>query len=121
MTDLEISKALALTIGWEHDQMKIVAGNLFVADWPRKDNRLSVLQNKHLYPVPLLPWKKFDYKDWTILGPLAEIYDAYPDFCDTGEGEWWVAGCRRKGVNAGQGASTPQKACAMALIKGIRR
>ena len=98
MTDLEISKQLALAIGWD---AYIEGDDCYVVDHVKQYDR------------------EFDYRDWNVIGPIAEQYDAFPDFCDCGA-TWWVAGCKRNGTNAGQGADTPQKAIAMAVIQGAK-
>lgn len=79
MTDAEISRRLALAIGWESDQMTEYMGSLYVADWPRKDNRKTVLLRSGCYPPPLSPWDKFDYRDPAVIWPIAEAYNCFPE------------------------------------------
>ena len=83
MNDLEISKALALVIGWELDQMSEHQGFIYVADWPNKKNRATVL-NSTCYPIPFLPWRKFDYRDTTVIWPIAERYSLFPSGVSNG-------------------------------------
>ena len=75
MTDQEINKALALAIGWKPEQMREhlgavyfrVGGSMFHADSP-----------------PFLPWERFDYRDWNVIGPIAERYSMFPQSISTG-------------------------------------
>ena len=76
MNDLEISKALALAIGWTGGA-----------------------------------WKMFDYRDWNVIGPIAERFDAFPKKLASMEG-WWADVF---GKDA-RFADTPQKAIALAVI-----
>ena len=100
MTDLEISEKLALAIGWNR---KVVTSHNTNAVW--------------VYTGSC--WMLFDYRTWSIIGPIAQRYSAFPSDCH-GDGSWWIAGCGRIGKDVGQGASTPQKAIAMAVIEGTK-
>ena len=87
MTDLEISKALALAIGWT-----------------------TVVKRNEDVLVEYTPhWRIFDYRDWLVIGPIAEKYKCFPEFYNDG---WyaWV------GSDKGLLADTPQKAIALAVI-----
>lgn len=90
MTDLEISKQLALAIGWKDiDLMVSPSGRLY--------------SHRHI-------WSEFDYRDYRVIGPIAERYNYFP-YCIGGK--WWLVG------GAGCPAEeTPQKAIAMAVIQG---
>lgn len=92
MTDLEISKALALAIGWKVKDISYVGQHLIV--W-NDDNLFS---------------KEFDYRDWAVIGPIAERYKCFP-FKDP----WykWIAGV---GGYPKVFADTPQKTIALAVI-----
>ena len=98
MTDLEISKALALAIGWE--RVEITTGHLCegVQAWVRQRHYDSA-------------WRVFDYRDWAVIGPIAERYDAFPKKLASMEG-WWADVF---GKDA-RFADTPQKAIALAVI-----
>lgn len=109
MTDLEISKALALAIGWEKDQMCVHNRSFYVTDWPRKDNRKTLLLGSGRYPPPLTPWRKFDHMDWAVIGPIAEKFDLFPRKSETLG--WWLPHIYAKGFH-----TTPQKAIASAVI-----
>jgi len=92
MTDLEISKALALAIGWKKAQMRTKEKRL----WLRTHGVFSGF------------WSPFDHRDWNVIGPIAERYNCFPakDMYRR-----WVAG-----VYPYTYADTPQKAIAMAVI-----
>ena len=90
MTDhADISRRLALAIGWEPDQSKHHMESFYVADWPRKDNRATVLQRQDCYPVPFLPWKRFDYRDPAVIWPIAERFNCFPEKA-WGSSHWCV-------------------------------
>lgn len=87
MTDLEISKALALAIGWPEAEPY---------SW-------SVMVRERTG----MGWRVFDYLDWNIAGPIAEKFDLFPyrDFHEKWTTDWTDGS-----------ADTPQKAIAMAVI-----
>ena len=94
MTDPEISKALALAIGWKpcdirehYDAVAIRAG----LGWP------------------YVEWPTFDYRDWSVIGPIAERYDCFP-YRAWGK---WQSSLIFGGINE---EDTPQKAIALAVI-----
>jgi hypothetical protein len=97
MTDLEISKALALAIGWLEEDTRIFSYD-----------RLAVRKASRKY---LVPFRFFDYRDWAVIGPIAEQYDCFPQKCC---GEWssMIATNSLTWVEA----DTPQKAVALAVI-----
>jgi len=88
MTDLEISKALALAIGWKKDVIAVFS------------NEMEVWSGG---------WRIFDYRDWNVIGPIAERYNCFPSHT---WGHW--ESC----VNYGSiyAEDTPQKAIALAVI-----
>jgi hypothetical protein len=90
MTDLEISKALALAIGWAPQSLMYSEGKLRLA---RKERQWQ--------------WQVFDYRDWNVIGPIAERYNRFPIIlAETGK---WFARWPTF-------ADTPQKAIALAVI-----
>jgi hypothetical protein len=94
MTDLEISKALALAIGWGEEQLQIGttrlgAKVLLAKPKEEADNRI------------------FDYRDWNVIGPIAEEQDLFPYLSGVG----WIVSWAQGGAY-----DTPQKAIAMAVI-----
>ncbi len=69
MTDLEISKALALAIGWmEYDLFQLLPRN-----WKRPIDKSQVKLNVSLGPE----WgiREFDYRDPSVIWPIAERYN----------------------------------------------
>lgn len=97
LTDLKISKALALAIGWT-------------------ENVLEMHHDGYLY-VDVSPmyhwaqeWRRFDYRDWNVIGPIATRYDCFPGNSKTLG--WFANVCR----HGGGYADTPQKAIALAVI-----
>lgn len=91
MTDLEISKALALAIGWTEQQLEVTpfAVKCIVESW----------------------WTQpFDYRAWSVIGPIAERYECFPQFHDLRNSWSSVVGDVRVWE------ATPQKAIALAVI-----
>ncbi len=96
MNDLEISKALALAIGWKKDD--------FSAD-SNAELSVDIGDDQRGFPT----WKTFDYRDWAVISPIAERYDCFP----RKDGGWYVWGLKLY--------DTPQKAIAMAVIEGAKK
>lgn len=96
MTDVEISKALALAIGWPHVQVLSKLGCVV------RDNSECV-------------WKAFDHRDWRVAAPVAERYNCFPKKSSfAGTHLAWIATVSGK---ATEYAETPQGAIARAVIK----
>jgi hypothetical protein len=93
--DLEISKALALAIGW--DKYIVTEGKLRV---PRCVKQWS--------------WQVFDYRDWNVIGPIAERYDCFP--MRASDGLWYIPDPARFEVD-----TTPQKVIAGCVINGANK
>lgn len=102
MTDLEISKALALAIGWKPEQMRLPAT-------PRDGMMMELATCYGDY------WRVFSYRDWNAIGPIAERYDCFPRRYTIGS-KWFVLS--NKGI--AEDADTPQKAIALAVIQGAK-
>jgi hypothetical protein len=105
--------------------MKIKTSELtgLALDWavanPGKVSRyMSVMERIHRQSSPrpngcrIWTGRTFDYRDWNVIGPIAERYDAFPRKLASMEG-WWADVF---GKNA-KFADTPQKAIAMAVIE----
>jgi hypothetical protein len=94
MTDLEISKALALAIGWAKCQVAV-------------SETLGEACIRVQYDINRV-WRIFDYRDWNVIGPIAARYDCFPFkmYDDT-----WCPNNLRYYF-----ADTPQKAIALAVI-----
>tara|TARA_R110000868_G_scaffold396251_1_gene668384 strand:- start:419 stop:697 length:279 start_codon:yes stop_codon:yes gene_type:complete len=88
MTDTEINKALALAIGWK--------------EW---DMVLDQEANRLCFNGPTFAGV-FDYRDWNVIGPIAERYDCFPKKANFGG---WVN-------NLCVYTTTPQRAIALAVI-----
>ena len=94
MTDLEISKRLALAIGWKPEQMGVFLDCLFI----QRPKYMS---------------RHFDYRDWDVAGPIAERFKCYPDW--QGHFKW----CSRIDFTRSWG-DTPQQAIALAVIGSVK-
>lgn len=122
MNDTQISKALALAIGWTPQQIGLD---------PTESN---VYVNVSANPVWRKEWRSFDYRDWNVIGPIAERYGAFPAVkCDgnfkrnkaqgypTATG-WELFMCdyprstEQNGKWLHYEADTPQRAIALAVI-----
>ena len=113
MTDLEISKQLALAIGWKDcniDPDVITIRDAYAAE-----------PEIHCWDKSTGHWRIFDYRDWNVIGPIAEKFDCFPYQNYEGfpyqsyEGRW-VSCCWRNTE-----ADTPQKAIALAVIEGSKK
>ena len=106
MTDLQISEALALAIGWKPEQIRCTPA--FGIQVAREAPRSSWSAEPW--------WVKFDYRDWNVIGPIAERYNAFPyiDPCT----DKWEGYAARLGIDKARlvWADTPQKAIALAVI-----
>jgi hypothetical protein len=90
MTDLEINKALALAIGWNLEHLKVT--DAVFARWDGY-------------------WRVFDHRDWDVIGPIAERYDAFPMVTAYHADQWAIVTDKVEVF-----ADTPQKAIALAVI-----
>jgi hypothetical protein len=120
MTDLEISKALALAIGWDTRRVGVseTFGEMCI--------RVQYDINR--------TWQVFDYRDWNVISPIAAKYSAFPaSICSgnfikakkqgyTDVVGWEVYmfdyknGALQRGKWLHYRADTPQKAIALAVI-----
>lgn len=98
MNDLEISKQLALAIGWKPEQIIEYEEEEYIG-----------------LPIVILrpAIKLFSYKFWNVIGPIAERYNAFPfrQF----NGTWFTSLCDEGSCD------TPQKAIALAVIQGAKK
>lgn len=109
MTDLEISKALALAIGWKPMRVAIV-GDKCIAD--------TEDQSRQKTDYGWVRGRIFDYRDWNVIGPIAERYNRFltPSGQPEKKGQWYSpVGLIYNAVYA----DTPQKAIALAVIQGL--
>ena len=99
MTDIEISKALALAIGWKPEQLQ--------------DRKKYMLAPRSIDAMDF--WHRFDYRDWSVIGPIAERYNCFPSSVYP---QRWRSK-RWRSIVQGRScvyADTPQKAIALAVI-----
>ena len=101
MTDLEIDKALALAIGWHKNKVhyKTYSGL----------KRIEI-DRDYSWGTQRFP---FHYKNWNVIGPIAEKYLAWPGNERTTDGMYSADGWETE-------ADTPQKAIALAVIGGVK-
>jgi hypothetical protein len=98
MTDIEISKHLALAIGWPATKIHTHMHGTGYA--------VSIIQPDMEYVLRI-----FDYRDWNVISPIAERYDCFPERCCGG----WSAMVATDHLTWIE-ADTPQKAIAMVII-----
>ena len=104
MTDLEISRALALAIGW--NLRNVILKDLY-------GTRLA-----QCWCFTGVQWVEFDYRDWNVIGPIAEKFNAFPSKWNTdSEKVWYAWDMVNRSTHA---ADTPQRAIAMAVIAAAR-
>jgi hypothetical protein len=104
MTDLGISRTLALAVGW--GRVQIIGDNVLVYTGNPYDKVWYSHSHSWVYNN-----RVFDYRDWNVIGPIAEEFDCFPSRSTT---LGWYANVRcYKGVYA----ETPQKASALAVIQ----
>jgi hypothetical protein len=104
MNDLEISKALALAIGWkDHDVDPDVITIRGAYD---------IEPEIHCWHIG--NWYRFDYRDWKVIAPIAERYDCFPKK-NPFTGLWCAVYCDGE-ILIERIAGTPQKAIALAVI-----
>jgi hypothetical protein len=99
MDDLEISKRLALAIGWKPEDVNEAEDLVFMAVPTTGD---------------CWTFQDFDYRDWSVIGPIAERYDFFPYLNTAGN---WVVRYRKFACVC----RTPQEAIAQAVIGAERK
>lgn len=104
MDDAEISRRLALAIGYKPKAaLRNLAGGI------------SVLRDASPQGYAVRGWYRFDYRDGETIWPIAERFDCFPTLWD-GEGpEAWGAWCDAQ--TRFIYADTAAKAVALAVIK----
>lgn len=94
MTDFDISKALAIAIGWRR------LCYVITEDGERKVC-VCITPNDSISDE----WRIFDYRDWDVIGPIAKRYKITVDFFwNEAWNEYWAQG------------DTPQQAIALVMI-----
>ena len=97
MTDTEISKALALAIGWIPFDIDIDGDRVIVCF------EVATLTKR-------AAWRYFDYRDPSVIWPIAERYDCFPMKGYSKISKWQAIS------NEVYEADTPAKAVALAVI-----
>jgi hypothetical protein len=95
MTDLQISIALALAIGWKRMLPNPEADGL-----------------KQCWVWTGGAWRVFDYREWNVIGPIAAKFDCFPFRVYCG----WRAPLGAAWSTV-KDAETPQRAIALAVIE----
>ncbi len=109
LSDLEISKALALAIGWKEKQIRLTY-----------EFGVQVCTDAPISCYTSLPWwRGFDYRDWNVIGPIAEKFDCFPSIA-TYSSDKWFAYTPNDSLTEIY-ANTPQKAVAMAVIQRTKK
>lgn len=88
-----ISRRLALAIGWKAERIVVYQGACWIAH--------------PVYEQDI----EFDYRDWDVIGPIAEQFDCFPYRNFNGR---WTTGLSGTDV---EGSAAPQLAIALAVIK----
>ena len=101
MTDYEISRKLALAIGWPENDITSFDGH-----------RISVYIGNPLERAGFGPWRVFDYRNSSVIWPIAERYGAFPSKISDSK---WVLYADFSTSNLIH-ADTAAKAVAMAVI-----
>jgi hypothetical protein len=107
MTDLEISKALALSIGWRY---VYTADGMCLVDTADGRNKVKVSGSWRV------GYRVFNYRDWNVIGPIAAKFDCFP-VMSADHGDDWCIVTEHVEVYA----DTPQKAIALAVIQGAKK
>jgi hypothetical protein len=92
MTDTEINQALAMAIGWKR-----------ILPNPEADGL------KQCWVWTGSKWRLFNYRDWNVIGPIAQKYDLFPHL--NSSGTWTVWTREHRYIE-----DTPQKVIAIAAI-----
>lgn len=104
MTSIEISKALALAIGYLPEHVKTYTNGVMVY----RPYSALMLAHPTAYEHG---WYSFSAEDWAVIGPIGERYNCFPKK----HGKVWIAHCGRSSVGGG----SPQEVIAKAVISGV--
>lgn len=112
MTDLEISKTLALAIGWTEKDMCVEGAGHFSQYAGERHLRINFTSD--INAIMTRHWQKvFDYRDWAVIGPIAARFECFPQIVgDDSVGKAWRC-------DEADEADTPQKAIALAVLGGM--
>ena len=120
MTDLEISKALALAIGYlpEHIREYGVGS----VNYNNGEGVIQVFRHDGVYGVHRTEcnhlWNNFQYEKWNVIGPIAAKLIVELIKCKSNQVAYWQAtrGMEDDLDHCIANGDTPQKAIAMAVI-----
>ena len=98
MTNNEMNIALAKAIGWQQVDIQQDPFGVYV-------------RTRRTWGWQLREWSRFDYKDPTVIWPIAEKYDHFPFKTGIDRGLWCT-------TFDGQSHETPELAVALAVIGG---
>jgi hypothetical protein len=105
MTHIEISRRLALAIGYKADQINATPD--FCNVWHKTGPG-------HFYCAA---WHRFNYTDPLVIWPIAKRYKCFPHFSQFDRpGRQWAAVVGGKMVES----DTPEMAVALAVIEGSK-
>ena len=106
MTDAEISRRLALAIGWNGDDEDPDV-MLIKKIWDSEETKCHVWFED---PSGEHYWREFDYRDPAVIWPIADRFDAFQYAFGDGWESFLFGGCEIP-------ADTAAKAVALAVIK----
>jgi len=104
MNDIEISKSLALAIGWVENKLDENGCNdsdIAVFGDFGKEDEIKVWDGES--------WRTFDYRDPAVIWPIAAKFDCFPAMFQDGSWGSWNGRLDHFG-------ETPEKAVALAVI-----
>ena len=96
--NIEISKALALAIGWSANYVALDEGVCYVRRWPKA--RINGMQ-----------WNRFDFRDPAVIWPIAVKYNMFPELDLVGF--WSADGWKTE-------HPTPEMSVAVAVIEQLK-
>lgn len=108
MNDAEISRRLALAIGWsdaDPEDPDVVIFRTPLSGQYLEDHCAVWFEQE---------WRTFDYRDPVVIWSIAERFDCFPIKCDGTGDSAWIAYCEDVSATF---ADTSAKAVALAVIK----
>lgn len=71
MSDIQVSRTLALAIGWKLEDVRIF-GDQVIVDTKNDGDRIKVS------PAEWARGRIFDYMDWNVIGVIGTLYGMFP-------------------------------------------
>jgi hypothetical protein len=106
VTDKEISFLLAQAVGWTTASIKFDRCLVYTGFYEDEVEFPSYLIGQA--PLTVTGMRVFDYRDWSVIGPIAERYNTFPN--QTTDGRWTTLGGR------GYPTYNPQKSIALSTL-----